>query len=242
MRATGGAGVTLRLVTQVVGLLVAMAVTPPRLVAGLRVLAGVRPAVDRVIRVRVLVQTDEQGSPVADVDQAREALAWAVEVFRDEAGVALVPVGWSADEPRAVPSSDPRFVSVADEPAAHPTLDVTCTVRAWLADLGAAGAGFRRAMRAEGGPAVPAYGSPVWAFAVRGFGTRHLGCSLGPFTDYVTVRFSGEPTTLAHELGHACGLWHTRPGTLMDRRPTRVSRLAPWQRWIVRASRHVTRA
>ncbi|HEU5169515.1 MAG TPA: hypothetical protein VFU46_03195, partial [Gemmatimonadales bacterium] len=37
------------------------------------------------------------------------------------------------------------------------------------------------------------------------------GCSLGPLTDYATLDPDGVKSgnTLAHELGHACGLWHS---------------------------------
>ncbi|MEM9518373.1 MAG: hypothetical protein AAGA37_03570 [Actinomycetota bacterium] len=34
------------------------------------------------------------------------------------------------------------------------------------------------------------------------------GVSLGPLTDYVFVEAEPEICTLAHEVGHACGLWH----------------------------------
>jgi hypothetical protein len=249
-----------RLVGQLAALLVTVVVALPRLVTGLGVLAGRTPRADRVMRVHVLVQRDEDGEPVATVAHAHEAVAWARDAFA-AAGVHVVPVGWD-DDARAVAAGgtgdegtddhhvrlaaaaddDPRFVDVVDEPATAATLDVACTARAWRADLGAAGAGFRRHARAAGGRPWPEPGAPVWVFAVRGFATRHLGCSLGPMTDYVTVRFTGEPTTLAHELGHACGLWHTSADTLMHRRPTRSARLTRPQVWLVRASRHVTRA
>ncbi|MGH8868747.1 MAG: hypothetical protein ACRDYU_12190 [Actinomycetes bacterium] len=228
------------LVGQVVGLLVAIVVGLPRLVTGIVALAG-RQGTDRVLRLRVVVQRDEAGAPVADLSDAQEAVAWAQECFRTQAGIRVVPVGWQRGDPLDVPADDPRFCAAADAPAGPPTLDVTCTTRAWRADLAAAGVGFRHAIRGQGGRTLPAYGAPVWAFAVRGFGTRHLGCSLGPLTDYVTVRFSGEPTTLAHELGHACGLWHTGANTLMHPKPSRTNALAAWQVWLVRASRHTTR-
>jgi hypothetical protein len=236
-----------RLTGQLVRLLVTVVVAVPRLLAGLGVLAGRAPRPDRVMRVRVLVQRDEDGDPVATVTHAHEAVAWARDAFA-AVGVRLVPVGWDGDEDGDedrdgdVADRDPRFVTVVDAPATAATLDVACTARAWRADLGAAGTGFRRQVRAAGGSPAPGPGSPVWVFAVRGFATRHLGCSLGPVTDYVTVRLTGEATTLAHELGHACGLWHTRDDTLMHRRPTRTARLTRLQTWLVRASRHVTRA
>ena len=230
-----------RLLGQVVGLLAAVLVSGPRLVTEWAALAGRRGSL-RVLRVCVVVQRDEHGVPVAEAGDVQDALAWASGVFRTQAGVCLVPEGWAPGEELGVPADDPRFVTVADEISGPPTLDVTCTVRSWLADLGASGKGFRQLVRAAGGRGLPGYGTPVWVLAVRSFTSRHLGCSLGPLTDHVTVRFAGERTTLAHELGHACGLWHTRPGTLMDRRSSRSPRLASWQAWMVRASRHVLAA
>lgn len=232
--------VVARVAAQAVGLLVALLVAVPRLVSEVGLLAGRVPRPDRVMRVRVLVQRDEDGAPVAAVSYAHESVAWARAAFAT-AGVRLVPVGWDGGDPGDVSDGDARFVRVVEAPATGATLDVACTARAWRADLGAAGTGFRRQVRAAGGPALPGPGAPVWVFAVRGFATRHLGCSLGPVTDYVTVRLTGEPTTLAHELGHACGLWHTSGDTLMYGRPSRTARLTRLQVWLVRASRHVTR-
>jgi hypothetical protein len=50
------------------------------------------------------------------------------------------------------------------------------------------------------------------------------------------------PSTLAHELGHACGLvFHAaRRRNLMYPDPPRGKRLVPLQRAIARGSRHVT--
>jgi predicted Zn-dependent protease len=82
------------------------------------------------------------------------------------------------------------------------------------------------------------------AFAVRRFKTQNDGCSLGPLTDYVTVAFKESITrTLAHELGHACNLWHyDDPDNLMT--PGRSGgvgySLSRVQKALVRMSRHVT--
>ena len=56
--------------------------------------------------------------------------------------------------------------------------------------------------------AVTGYGEPIGVFVVRDIAGK-AGCSICPLSDYVTVdRVRGE--LIAHELGHSCGLWHTR--------------------------------
>ncbi len=83
-------------------------------------------------------------------------------------------------------------------------------------------------------------GSAVAVFAVHSVDEGRLaGCSLGPLTDYVTVRVD-LPVCLAHELGHACNLLHAaQPGNLMN--PTCGGvHLSRWQVGLVRLSRHVS--
>lgn len=126
-------------------------------------------------------------------------------------------------------------------------------------------------------------GAPIVAFVVDGVGGTAIGCSAGPLMDYICVEggqmlvppqgagatgpvvapMPAEPAgatyalasaTLAHEIGHACGLLHDNvtdckngdPTNLMycsPRTPAGVARgdnLSPFQRGIVRSSPHVT--
>ncbi len=106
-------------------------------------------------------------------------------------------------------------------------------------------------------------GAPITAFVVLDVdrdaaGKRRGGCAQGPQANYVVIDIdSGLRTragddvnpwtasvTLAHEICHACGLWHGSafgdPRNLMftnGRTDTRLNRL---QKAIVRNSRHVT--
>ena len=69
------------------------------------------------------------------------------------------------------------------------------------------------------------------------------GCSLGPLTDYVTLDPHGarNASTLAHEIAHACGLWHLRSkSNLLWRTFSRGDEVKWWQKNIFRSSRHVT--
>ena len=70
------------------------------------------------------------------------------------------------------------------------------------------------------------------------------GCSLGPLVDYVTVDLGAlrgrTKRVLVHELGHACGLPHSRlvENLMLPRRMG--DRLESWQVAVLRSSRHVT--
>ncbi len=69
------------------------------------------------------------------------------------------------------------------------------------------------------------------------------GCSLGPMSDYVTLdRFGAKQTSvLAHELAHACGLWHVNEkANILYPNDKRGDEVKWWQKNIFRSSRHVT--
>ena len=70
-------------------------------------------------------------------------------------------------------------------------------------------------------------------------GGKLAGCSLGPLTDYVTVR-ADQPVCLAHELGHACSLLHTQAAANLMNPTCGGVHLSRWQVAVLRASRHVT--
>lgn len=92
---------------------------------------------------------------------------------------------------------------------------------------------------------------PITVFVVRDI-TGKIGCSLGPLTDYVTIDttlttganpISGvlSESTMAHELGHCCGLLH-RDDTknLMYPDHGRGDNITGWQKYVVRTCRHCT--
>jgi hypothetical protein len=83
---------------------------------------------------------------------------------------------------------------------------------------------------------------PVTVFVVEDI-EGATGCSLGPMTDYVTLSHDGakQGSVLAHELAHACGLWHVNDKTnLLWNRNDRGNKIRWWQKNIFRGSRHVT--
>ena len=85
---------------------------------------------------------------------------------------------------------------------------------------------------------------PITIFIVRDISGK-IGCSLGPLTDYVTLSIKGvaSESTLAHELGHCCGLLHRDDeiDNLMYPDDSRTNNnITRWQKYVVRTSRHCT--
>lgn len=69
------------------------------------------------------------------------------------------------------------------------------------------------------------------------------GCSLGPMSDYVTIDHVGlkNVSVLAHELAHACGLWHVhKKENLLFTNRSRGDEVKWWQKSVFRSSRHIT--
>lgn len=85
---------------------------------------------------------------------------------------------------------------------------------------------------------------PITIFIVREISGK-VGCSLGPLTDYVTLSIDGvkDVSTLAHELGHCCGLRHRddKIDNLMYSSNARTNNnITGMQKYSVRTSRHCT--
>lgn len=65
-----------------------------------------------------------------------------------------------------------------------------------------------------------------------------IGCHI-PGTDYVIIDQSSSGLTLAHEIGHACDLWHISDRTNLMNHFTAGDDIKPWQVCIFRRSRFV---
>jgi hypothetical protein len=91
---------------------------------------------------------------------------------------------------------------------------------------------------------VTGFGGEIVAFVIHDYSSRSLGCSMGPTHNYITVKIPPGPfnDTVAHEIGHACGLLHheVAGSNLMDTggRSTPQPVLTSWQVAVVRSSRH----
>ncbi len=180
------------------------------------------------LKLRIVILRDERGLPLANNEQAMPAFEEARRILSRMAGVVVEPAEWR--------------VVTAPHGAPKAALDVRCTDGAWRDDLGEAGAFFRGLMAKTTAGTLTGYGAPITVFVIRSMST-HNGCSLGPATDYVTVEagtLRSSPRLLAHEVAHACGLWHSkRPNNLMIPRGP-GEELTGWQAAVLRTSRHVT--
>jgi hypothetical protein len=182
---------------------------------------------EKRLRVQVIVLRDEIGEPVVAPEHLDEHLAHAREIF-SLAGVRI--------EVEAIALSARASATNLLEPGCH-------TLGSFAEDLGRRGSAYELLSSTEAATGnfrrLVGYGAPIVVLVVRRFRTKHLGCSLGPLTDYVTVAASNA-VCIAHELGHACGLPHSkRKDNLMSRFCGRTG-LVGWQAAVVRSSRHVT--
>ena len=207
---------------------------------------GIRP--QKYLKVLVILQRDENERLVADVPAVIPHIEFAVKTFQEKAKVGILPLA----EPG--PSHN-GFIYIWPSINSSKTLDVGCKSEALAEDLLMAGGIFDAMITEAGFNSAAArfghIGPPVFVFAVRTYSGDEstVGCSLGFWSDYVTVQFppvppptgtSLNPTTMAHELGHACLLTHTDPPNLMQATGPNPSDLSAWQVTKIRSSRHVT--
>ncbi len=205
---------------------------------------GIRPA--KRIRVVIKILRDEQGLPVAQPADLEVGLATAQWILAEQANVSLQP-------PLVPRLTSLAMVSVLDEPAPREALDVHCDAQAWREDFGIAGEFFSRHLAWSFFGTLLGAGAPVTVFIVRDVKDK-AGCSLGPLTDYVTVAPIGlegsflsddetgplQAGTIAHEIAHACGLWHVSDRSNLMNPSTDGTKLSFWQKVVLRNSRHVT--
>jgi len=179
------------------------------------------------LRLQVVILRGEDGQPLADVTGVMAAIAEARRVFEQVCRTRIIP-----EEPLTLTPS-----GAAPQEALH----VHCDDGAWQEDFGTAGAYFRRTSARSLLGLLTGYAAPITVFIVQEISGKG-GCSLGPLTDYVTqeARTVRGNRLMAHEVAHACGLWHSAETThlMYPRSPGEV--MTRWQVAIFRNSRHVT--
>lgn len=179
------------------------------------------------MRVCVIILRDEKGTPLATEADLQPAIDSAKQIYLDAANVKLIV----------------ERIHTLDDPAPGYALDVSCGAGALGEDLWLAGAYFdlQSSLHCITGTVsrVLGYGGQISVFVVRDIPGSTAGCSLGPLSDYVTVE-GATGICFAHELAHACGLWHYGPPTNLANGTCAGTELKWWQRVIVRNSRHVT--
>jgi hypothetical protein len=189
-------------------------------------MAGVRPY--KQLRLRVVILRDEDGQALCAPEDCTASIDAARDIFSRQAHVKVM-------------NAEP-LVAVVPEPAPARALNVHCDDGAWQEDMDAAGAYFRHLCAGTTGRKLLGYGAPVTVFIVRDISNKG-GCSLGPLTDYVTLEagmLARATTLLAHEVAHACGLWHSKNKDNLMYPVGPGSELAGWQVALLRNSRHVT--
>lgn len=209
---------------------------------------------EKRLKLMVIVQLDEKLNPVIDPKLVQPFIEAAIQTFHGQANVRIIPVGpFEYSSPfQDVPTAGLNYVHVEQRPSDADTLDVKCgdDVADFfddvVDDLGVAGSKFNQKLTFDlfwaNFRRVIGYGAPIGAFAVRSFKTRHVGCSLGPLSDYVVVDFTkANVRMLAHELGHACNLWHDDDrNNLMHPANDAGYSLSRVQKALLRTSRHAT--
>jgi hypothetical protein len=203
--------------------------------------------IEKRMRVHIIIQLDEGGAPVTTLAQVLPQLREAIRVFKAEANVRILPAQpqYTSAFSR-IPEADTTYIEVATGASYTNTLNVACNAAGLGNDSLTSGSAFKLMIARNlisSWRRLTGYGGAVIVFGVRLFTDGHTGCSLGPLTDYVTLDFlRASVTTLAHELGHACYLWHydAYPENLMYPELDRLTELDRFQKAILRSSRHVT--
>jgi len=231
------------------------------IVAGL---IGIRP--EKKLRLCTVILRDEKRTPIMDTAAVVHLVQNAVDVFRREANVRIIPVapfqydsGFAGGE-----QVSEDWVGI-DGVADSDTLDAPCDAAGFGADLVLTGSKFTYLADTncffQRWRDVVGYGAPVACFVIRSIpddddkSCGANGCGLW-ITDYITLRRQPCPPgsavderAVAHELGHACNLWHlgasSNPDNLMGVPWNGVADLSQtslswWQVLLVRASKHVT--
>lgn len=206
---------------------------------------GVRPA--KKMRLRVIVVNDGSGPVVAKSTVLAE-VQQLIEIFYDKANIRVIP-----DNPLVYRTAFHSKDTAGDafiyemKTCLKPIVNVASGIGAYLQDLWIQGFWYellmaRRALWSNTRRLL-GYGAPLIVFAVKDYHDTAIGNSLGPLTDYLTVEGpeAADKTTIAHEVGHACGLLH-KGATLNFMHSTTPSAtdMTSGQALWVRNSRHVT--
>lgn len=237
------------LVLSAVGVLVNLLLSIPGLGALIRIIMN---AIQE-ISVRLAGLPDLVGSLLGFLPRKRLHLGI---VILNENGVPLVPptdpdLGTALADATSIFRTqcnvEVRFIGFCTPALATPGLALTpgCNVDGYGSDFGIAGAHYQfvasECAGDESGRRLVGFGGAILAYVVRDVnGAGTVGCCSYP-ANWVQIE-AGNPTCLAHEIGHCCGLTHPDtpvPDNLMNS-TCGGTLLGTFQRAWFRNSRHVT--
>jgi hypothetical protein len=178
---------------------------------------------EKKLRIKIFILQDPEANPVVSTDVLDTAIEYAKRSFKKNFNTRLLPY-----------KSAQQFAEVLQKKAPYEALYTKGSTGALIEEFTIAGNFF--ASNLSGAFYT------ITAFVVLDI-DHASGCSLGPLTDYVTLDPGGakNSSTLAHEIAHACGLWHLRSkANLLWRTSSRGDEVKWWQKNIFRGSRHVT--
>ena len=178
---------------------------------------------EKRLRIKILILQDPQANSVVSPADLAAALEYAKRSFKKNFNISLLPH-----------KNNRPIADVVQEKPPHEVLYTKGSIGALAEEFKTAGSFFASNLCG--------LFYPVTAFVVLDI-DHASGCSLGPLTDYVTLDHVGakNASTLAHEIAHACGLWHYHAkSNLMWRTFSRGDEIKWWQQNIFRSSRHVT--
>lgn len=181
------------------------------------------------LRVHIFILSTGKG-PLVDPAALTVSVDFARKTFKSRFNVKLLAFG-------------KNMIEIIKEPAPPEALSVGCGGHALDEEFAEAGDYFASHLAGWNGIPV-SLTFPVTVFIVSDVSGQG-GCSVGPLTDYVTVDISsdgvGTPSLIAHEIGHACNLWHSGTKTnLMYADSDRGDGVKWFQKNLFRSSRHVT--
>lgn len=191
------------------------------------------------LTLHIFILSDSNG-PLIKVEEVTPAINYARRVLKDRLNVTLRRYSKS-------------FVEIIKAPAPSAALNAKeCALSGIFSDqIGDAGEYF--AKHAAGWNAVPiSLRFPITVFVINDITGGYIGCSAGPFSDYVVVTTKGirdnPASTMMHEIGHSCNIFGHGGTNILDLMYAnsreggniRGDRVRGWQRNLIRCSRHVT--
>jgi hypothetical protein len=195
---------------------------------GLDLLFGFLKWPKKKMRLRINILTDPAtGKPIIQSSNPNliDSIDYAIKTFKDECNVEINNNGIYIQ-----PNSPPYN-------ALHPWCDGL-----YGQDFGESGSFFADHGSYGPGPVKIDPTSPIDVYVVINV-VGKTGCSLGPLTNWIVISPEGinNISTLAHEIGHCCSLWHRSylRSNLMFPNASRSNNIKWWQCNLVRSCRHV---